>query len=184
MLQDFTWGRRVDSVAFKVACLHPPNIDDRSRLISARGPAARLLFASVVAIHFCSTAAPAAEVCRFSGTTDYSGHVAVTTRVAASGGVTQVDVAATFYSSAMFWFGMHYLVEEVSSWRDGQLQGVAVNTRTSLASTLFGSYGTTSNAERTASGLTVFKLRTSPTFSAGIRASFSIGIRRHSVSHG
>ena len=29
----------------------------------------------------------------------------------------------------MFWFGVHYLVEEVSNWRDGQLQGVAVNTR-------------------------------------------------------
>jgi hypothetical protein len=88
-----------------------------------------LLFASVVAIHLCSIAAPAAEVCRFSGTTDYSGRVAVITRVAASSGVTQVDVAATFDSSAMFWLRVHYLVEEVSSWRNGQLEGVAVNTR-------------------------------------------------------
>jgi hypothetical protein len=32
----------------------------------------------------CGIAAPAAEICRFTGTTDYSGHVAVTTRVTAS----------------------------------------------------------------------------------------------------
>jgi hypothetical protein len=29
----------------------------------------------------------------------------------------------------MFWFGVHYLVEEVSSWHDGQLESVAVNSR-------------------------------------------------------
>ena len=29
----------------------------------------------------------------------------------------------------MFWFGVHYLVEEVSNWHDGQLESVAVNSR-------------------------------------------------------
>jgi hypothetical protein len=78
-------------------------------------PAARLLFAGIVATLSCGTAAPAAEICRFTGTTDYSGHIAVTTRVTASAGAIQVDVAGTFDSSTMFWFGVHYLVEEVSN---------------------------------------------------------------------
>jgi hypothetical protein len=40
-----------------------------------------------------------------------------------------VDVAVTFDSSTMFWFGVHYLIEEVSNWRNGQLESVAANTR-------------------------------------------------------
>ena len=58
-----------------------------------------------------------AEVCRFAGTTDYGGHVAVTTDVAAVSGVTRVDVAVTFEATTMFWRHIHYLVEEVSTWR-------------------------------------------------------------------
>src|SRR5262249_8122146 len=96
--------------------------------MSATRPDARFLFAGIVATLLCS-AAPAAEICRFTGTSDYSGHVAVTTRVTASAGAMQVDVAGTFDSSSMFWFGVHYLVEEVSSWYEGQLQSVAVNSR-------------------------------------------------------
>ena len=94
--------------------------------MSATRPAARLLFAGIVATLSCGIAAPAAEICRFTGTTDYSGHVAVTTRVTASAGAIQVDVAGTFDSSTMFWLGVHYLFEEVSSWHDGQLESVAV----------------------------------------------------------
>ena len=97
--------------------------------MSARSSAAWSLFAGVVAIHFCSIAATAAEICHFTGTTDYSGHMAVTTRVATNGDATQVDVATAFDSSTMFWFGVRYLLEEVSSWRNGQLESVATNTR-------------------------------------------------------
>jgi hypothetical protein len=97
--------------------------------MSATRPAARLLFAGIIAALLFNIAAPAAEICRFTGTTDYSGRVAVTTRVTVSASEIQVDVAATFDSSSMFWFGVHYLVEEVSSWSDGQLQSVAVNSR-------------------------------------------------------
>jgi hypothetical protein len=97
--------------------------------MSATRPAARLLFAGIVATLSCGIAAPAAEICRFTGTTDYSGHVAVTTRVTARAGAIQVDVAGTFDSSTMFWFGVHYLFEEVSRWHDGQLESVAVNSR-------------------------------------------------------
>ncbi len=70
-----------------------------------------------------------AETCRFAGTTDYAGHVAATTDVTRSGDTTRVDVAVTFESTTMFWLGVHYLVEEVSTWRAGQLESVAVNSR-------------------------------------------------------
>jgi hypothetical protein len=75
----------------------------------AQRPAARLLFAGIAAILSCGVAAPAAEICRFTGTTDYSGHVVVTTRVTANAGTIQVDVAGTFDSSTMFWFGVRAL---------------------------------------------------------------------------
>jgi hypothetical protein len=42
--------------------------------------------------------------------------------------VTKVDVAATF-STTMFWLHMEYLVEELSIWRAGELESVAVNSR-------------------------------------------------------
>jgi hypothetical protein len=73
--------------------------------------------------------ASAAEVCRFTGTTDPAGHIVVTTAVAATDDVTRVDVAATFESTAMFWLHIEYLVEELSTWRAGELESVAVNSR-------------------------------------------------------
>ena len=73
--------------------------------------------------------ASAAEVCRFTGSTDYAGHVDVTTVVTTSGDRTTVDVAAIFNSTSMFLFGVHYLLEEVSTWRSGALENVAVNSR-------------------------------------------------------
>ncbi len=84
--------------------------------------------AAFVAAQICG-AASADEVCRFAGRTDYAGHVAVTTAVTASGDRTIVDVATTFDSTSMFLFGVHYLLEEVSTWRGGQLENVAVNSR-------------------------------------------------------
>ncbi len=71
----------------------------------------------------------AAELCRFAGTTDYDGKVGVTTSVSVSGDVTRVDVAVTFEATTMFWLRMHYLVEEISFWRGGVVQDVALNTR-------------------------------------------------------
>jgi hypothetical protein len=83
---------------------------------------------TVVAAQFCGTAS-AAEVCQFAGSTDYGGHVTVTTVVTATGDTTVVDVAATFDSTTMLLFGVHYLLEEVSIWRGGLLENVAVNSR-------------------------------------------------------
>jgi hypothetical protein len=92
----------------------------------------RAIWLSIADLGLISThqiSAAAAELSRFAGTTDYAGLVAVTTSVAATDGMTMVDVAATFESTTMFWLGVQYLVEEVSYWRGGQLESVAVNSR-------------------------------------------------------
>jgi hypothetical protein len=92
-------------------------------------PAAWLFLASSIAVWLCRAEAFAAEVCHFTGTTDYAGHVTVTTDAAATAGVTRIDVAAAFESTTMFWLGVRYLIEEVSTWRAGHLESVAVNSR-------------------------------------------------------
>lgn len=94
-----------------------------------KSSAHRLLLAGVVIMHWCTTTASAAEVCRFVGTTDYAGHITVTTTAATMDGLTKIDVNTSFESTSMFWFGVHYLVEEVSTWRAGRLETVALNSR-------------------------------------------------------
>jgi hypothetical protein len=69
-----------------------------------------------------------AEVCRFTGTTSRDGHVAVTSTVDASDGITKIDVALAF-DATWFWLRFRYLVEEISTWRNEQMQNLAVNTR-------------------------------------------------------
>jgi hypothetical protein len=93
-----------------------------------RSLAIGLLLANAL-VQFCPLAASAAEVCRFTGTTDPVGQVAVTTDVAAIDGITKVSVAASFESTTMFWLHIKYLVEELSIWRAGELESVAVNSR-------------------------------------------------------
>lgn len=88
-----------------------------------------LLLAGMFVVQACRPDAFAAEVCRFTGTTDYDGHVAVTAAVGATGGVTRVDVVANFESTTTLWLRLHYMVEEVSTWRAGELENVAVNIR-------------------------------------------------------
>ncbi len=74
-------------------------------------------------------AAAADEVCRFTGTTDYAGHIVVVTDVATAGAVTTVDVTATFGATPLLWPAVRYQVEERSTWRAGELQSLAVNNR-------------------------------------------------------
>ncbi len=88
-----------------------------------------LLLAVVVPVTICSAPASANEVCRFVGTTDYSGQAAITTNVATTGDVTRVDVAITFHAKRMYLIDIQYLLEEVSTWRAGALQSVSVNNR-------------------------------------------------------
>ena len=99
------------------------------RLGTTPAIAIRLLTAGVVAARLSTVDASAAEVCRFAGTTDYHGHVAVTTDVTAMDGVTRVDVAVRFAATTSFWLPIQYLVEEISTWRAGTLESVAVNNR-------------------------------------------------------
>ena len=96
--------------------------------------ASGLLVAVAVAGQSFTVPASAGEVCRFAGITDYAGHVGVTTDVAATNGVTRVSVAVTFESTTMFWPHIHYLLEEVSTWRATELESVAVNSRYLLGS--------------------------------------------------
>jgi hypothetical protein len=91
--------------------------------------ASGLLLVGVVVGQLYTVKASADEVCRFAGTTDYAGHVAVTTGVAATAGVTKVDVAVRFEATTILWFHIHYLIEEVSTWQAGELESLAVNNR-------------------------------------------------------
>jgi hypothetical protein len=69
-----------------------------------------LLLTSVAAMMLGTSDRSDAEACRFAGTTDPSGKIAVTANVTGTNGTTQVDVAATFETTTMFWFHIHYLV--------------------------------------------------------------------------
>jgi len=72
----------------------------------------------------------AAERCRFEGTTDHAGHVVASTVVAvAADGERTVDVLLDLRATAWWLFDVRYLVEEISTWRGGELRQVAVNTR-------------------------------------------------------
>ncbi len=73
--------------------------------------------------------ASAGETCRFTGETDFAGDVSVTSNVTAGGGLTRVDVAAEFRGAWLVLFHIRYLVEEISTWRGGRLESVAVNNR-------------------------------------------------------
>jgi hypothetical protein len=118
-----------------------------------------LLLTSIAAMMLGTSDRSGAEACRFAGTTDLSGKVAVTADVTETNGTTQVDVAATFETTTMFWFHIHYLLEEVSTWRSGALETVGVNTRYLLAATSSVRPGTYSNATGTACVATGFRRR-------------------------
>jgi hypothetical protein len=97
--------------------------------LSATATAIRLLLTCISVARLCTIDASASEVCRFGGTTDGAGHVAITTDVAAMNGVMRIEVAMRFETTGMFWLPIRYLVDEISTWRMGEMEGVAVNTR-------------------------------------------------------
>jgi hypothetical protein len=90
------------------------------------------LLATLLAAQLCMAGASAHEICRYAGTTDYDGQVAVTTDVTEADGTTRVDVAVTFEATSMLFFRLRYLVEEISLWRGGELRELAANTRSFL----------------------------------------------------
>jgi hypothetical protein len=88
-----------------------------------------LVLTGFVAMWLGTSAASVAEVCRFAGTTQPAGQVAVTADVTSSNGTTRVDVAVSFETTTLFWFRVRYLMEEVSVWRAGEFERIGVNTR-------------------------------------------------------
>src|SRR6202044_490730 len=91
--------------------------------LSATATAIRLLLTCMSAAPPCTAEASASEVCRFGGTTDGAGHVAITTDVAAMNGVTRIEVEMTFETTGMFWLPLHYLVNEISTWQIVLMEG-------------------------------------------------------------
>ena len=77
----------------------------------------------------CLAPARAAEVCRYAGVTSYSGRVAVQAEASEAQGVTTVDVLARLDAKYLLFWTVQYLAEEISTWRAGELQSVAVNNR-------------------------------------------------------
>ncbi len=73
----------------------------------------------------------AAEVCRYDGVTTHAGHVVARTEVASIGGVLTVDVTLALTASTWL-FDVRYQMQEISTWRGGELQSLAVNNRDSV----------------------------------------------------
>jgi hypothetical protein len=85
----------------------------------------------LAAVLLLPVGAHADELCRFAGTTDYGGRVAVTTsaNARAADGTATVDVVARFSATPMALWHIDYLLQETSSWKSGQLLNLGVNSR-------------------------------------------------------
>jgi hypothetical protein len=81
-------------------------------------------------LSLCLAPARAEEVCRYEGMASYSGRLAVQAEVSEAQGVTTVDVTARLDAKYLLFWKIQYLAEEISTWRAGELQSVAVNNRT------------------------------------------------------
>jgi len=93
-------------------------------------PLARLAM-YLLAAQVLPLSAVAGEVCRFGGTTDYDGRVAISSsaRSRTLDGSTTVDVTARFTATPTPFVHITYLEEEISTWTSGRLQTLAVNNR-------------------------------------------------------
>jgi hypothetical protein len=91
----------------------------------------KLWSACLVVAHLSAIPAWAGEVCRFAGTSDYNGKIAVTatTSTDAAAGTTTVDVRLGFRGTPMPFVHTNYLMQEISVWKSTRLQSVAVNSR-------------------------------------------------------
>lgn len=94
-------------------------------------PRVQAALAVLIAALSCRPAR-AAEVCIYSGRTSHSGRVAVRTEVTEANGLTTVDVTARLNAEAWWLWDIQYLAQEISTWRAGELQSVAVNNRYSV----------------------------------------------------
>lgn len=86
--------------------------------------------ASLLAALLCLAMHPAAaEVCRYSGRTEDGTRLDVTATVTIAGPLTTTGIALAVNASH-WWWDVQYLHEEIATVRAGELQSVAVNTRT------------------------------------------------------
>ena len=90
---------------------------------------AKTALTGFVAMQVCLSGASAEEICHFAGTTDFAGRVSVTTEAATANDTTHLDITARFDGRWLVLFHVHYLTQEISTWRAGQLESVAVNNR-------------------------------------------------------
>ena len=87
---------------------------------------ARCLAAAILA---AAAPARAAEVCTYTGAASYDARATVRTVVAEAAGLTTVTVTARLQAAPSWLLSLGYLAEEISTWRGGALQSVAVNNR-------------------------------------------------------
>lgn len=73
--------------------------------------------------------ARAEEVCRFAGTTDYGGRLAIRADAAIVDGALRVDVRLQLDATPMWFVHTHYLMQEISFWQPDGLALLAVNSR-------------------------------------------------------
>jgi hypothetical protein len=83
-----------------------------------------------VLVQLAMNKATAGETCRFSGTTDADGRLAIAASSSANAdGTTTVDVIGRFTANPMPFVHITYLMQEISTWRSDRLDGLAVSTR-------------------------------------------------------
>lgn len=91
----------------------------------------RTCLAIIIAV-FLPVVVHAAEICRFAGEADFAGRAEVTTIAAEANGLLRVQVDARFNATWLAVLHIQHLLQETSTWKGGQLQSVAINTRDML----------------------------------------------------
>ncbi len=87
---------------------------------------------AVIVFLLSAQQASAGETCRFAGTTDYDGRLAIETRSTEAAGIVSVDVRLQLDARPLPFVHTHYLMQEISSWRPDGLSRLAVNSRYSF----------------------------------------------------
>lgn len=120
---------RSDEDASRSTSARPAHHGRHQRLAAAYLASRIAVISLLLALPAATTSARADEACRFDGIASHAGHITATTRVAAANGATVVDVTLDVHATVWWVIEVHYLVQEISTWRRGELGEVAVNIR-------------------------------------------------------
>ena len=101
----------------------------RARASLDRSPAHLIKPVMVGLALLLSRPASGREVCDYAGQTGYLGVAHIRAEISPAQGETEVRVALTFAARMMLVLRVEYLAEEISFWRNGELERLAVNTR-------------------------------------------------------